>query len=276
MAAGALRAARWRGLALAVVAAFFGDCRTAPVRREIASIVQSVGAVHVAPAGGLPLVKAGGGTPLRAHDRVVTGSDAWAFIAFADGPKVLVGQGAEFLIEDVTDDDIYLLLRNAALGARLGKTRGRRLTLRTPSAAAELRPGDCAFRLLVDAATGGSVWDVVEGELRLRDNFGREVLVRAGERVSADTATGFAGRSPLPFPPALREPAGPARPARRSAEAARAGASLQPPDPPAPAAMADSAGAAKAATSPVSGMTFPPVPRFEELDALLEDLDWTR
>lgn len=276
MAAGALKMTRWRGLALAVAAVFLGACRTAPVRREIATIAQSVGAVHVAPAGGLPLAKAGAGTALRARDRVVTGSDAWAFIAFTDGPKVLVGQGAEFLIEDATDDDIFLLLRNAALGARLDKTRGRRLTLRTPSAAAELRPGDCAFRLLVDAATGGSVWDVVEGELRLRDNFGREVLVRAGQRVSADTATGFAGRSPLPFPPALREPEGPARPPRQGAETAKAGVLLQPPDPPAPAAMADPAGAAKAATSPVSGMTFPPVPRFEELDALLEDLDWTR
>lgn len=256
-------------LAAALLAA---GCRTAPVRHDIANVSNFVGAVHVAPAGGRALVKAARGMPLRARDRVVTGSDAWAFLAFADGPKVLVGQGAEFVIEEETEDDIYVLLRNASLGAREGLTRGRRLTLRTPSAAAELRPGGCVFRLLVDAATGASVWDVMEGELRLRDYFGREVLVRAGQRVSADRETGFRDRSPQAFPPSLQA-AG-----RETAQARTAGdsASLRMPAPPAPTALAAPADAPKTSTGGVAGMTFPPVPRFEDMDALLEELDWAR
>lgn len=262
-------------LALTAVSVISGGCRTAPTRREVARIVQSIGAVHVTPAGGLPLVKAGVGAPLRARDKVVTGSDAWAFIAFSDGPKVLVGQGAEFLIEDVTEHDIFLLLRYASLGARLGKTPGRRMTLRTPSATANLRPGDCTFRLQVDSATGGSVWDVVEGKLRLRDNFGREVLVRAGERVSADTERGFAGRNPLPFPPDPRVPARAVRPVPEQAQSPKSGLYL-PPNPPKPAALPETGRPTSTATGPVSGMSFPPVPRFEEMDALLEDLNWIR
>lgn len=280
MAPGALRRAFGRGagqvLTMGVVAASLGACRTAPARREVARIVQSVGVVHVSPAGGMPLAKAGVGTKLRARDRVVTGGDAWVFLAFADGPKVLVGQGAEFLIEEATDDDVFLLLRNAALGARLAETRGRRVTLRTPSAVAELRPGDCTFRLLVDAATGSSVWDVLGGELRLRDNFGHEVLVRAGQRASANTTTGFGGRPALPFPPALQEPPRPAREEPRADRAAAKEALIQPPVPPATAPIVEPAGPPQTASGTVRGMAFPPVPRFDELDSLLEDLDWSR
>lgn len=262
-------------LVLAVAAGLLAGCRTPPALREIASLAQLVGTVHVF-AGDRPAARAAAGMPLRARDRVVTGSDAWAFLVFADGPKVLVGQGAEFVIEEATDEDIFVLMRNAALGAKIGKTRGRRLTLRTPSATADLRPGECAFRLFVDAKTGASVWDVTEGELRLRDNFDKEVLVRAGHRVSADPRTGFGGRPPLPFPPTLQASARAVPEKAGKDGAARAGPSLQPPDPPQHPLLDAGADSAQASTGPVGGIAFPPLPEFDEVDAMLEGLDWTR
>lgn len=264
-----------RLLALGAGVGLLLDCRTPAPRGEIARITHLAGTVHIVPAGA-QIAKAAAGRRLWARDRIVTAGDAWAFIAFADGPKVLVGQGAEFLIEEATEADLFVRLQRSALGARLGKPRGRRLTLHTPSAAADLRPGECVFRLLVDAATGASVWDVIDGDLHLSDNLGREVVVRAGQRVSADAQTGFGGRAPQPFPPGLRDVARPVSGAAAAARSAGGELRLQSPDPPVPPSEAAPANPPRGATGTAGEFAFPPVPRFEELDLLLDDMEWPK
>ena len=172
----------------------------APARIEIAIIDRFVGMVKVIPAGSEEWTDAVLKYPLGVGDRVLTGSDGWAFLLLQDGSRILIGQGADFLIESLDPSFVQLEIKSADLGAWIRKRRNRRMRLRTPSAAAIVRSKRTVFRVSVDEETGNSTWDVLEGEILLSDNFGNAVSVGAGERISSSRSSGLFGKSVVPTP----------------------------------------------------------------------------
>ena len=137
---------------------------------------------------------------LGVGDRVVTGGDGWAFLLLQDGSRILIGQGADFLIESLDPSSVQLEMKSAGLGAWIRKRRNRRMRLRTPSATATVKSKRTVFRVYVDEESGNSTWDVLEGKIMLSDNFGNAVSVGAGERISSSRSSGLFGKSVVPTP----------------------------------------------------------------------------
>jgi hypothetical protein len=121
--------------------------------------------------------------PLRAGDRLRTGTRASARIRFSDGSKVHIGSDATVGLEEASPKRIALQLALGELTADVVKLLTRRFEVRTPVALAAVRGTE--FRVKVFSG-GRTDIHLLSGLLGVEDNRGRQVLLHPSESLRID------------------------------------------------------------------------------------------
>lgn len=125
---------------------------------------------------------------LAPGDKVLTGRDGRAAVAFRDGSQVSLGPGAAFAVRAETLRETTLFLSAGKLWAAVAKNASRRFSVRTPSAVAAVRGTE--FSVEVQGARQTAV-EVFGGRVAV-SAFGAESMVTASQRV--DVTEGRMGR----------------------------------------------------------------------------------
>ncbi|HAH05531.1 MAG TPA: hypothetical protein DCM05_03240 [Elusimicrobia bacterium] len=193
------------------------------------------------------------GSMLGQGDQVRTGASGNAILAFSDGTKVQIGANAAETVSILEPGKVEINFAVGKLDAWVKKLKGRRFTVRTPSAVCSVRGTEFSAEV---TPAGQTTWDVFGGQVEVADNFGRQTTVDAGQRMVAP-APAAAGAPPpveakpvpipatvkpvvepvVPLPPAPSQAAAPApapapAPAESTTETAAEPAEALPPPPP--------------------------------------------
>lgn len=236
----------------------------AVVRHALGSVLIARGA-RSAPVSARPKFE------LFTGDTVRTGGDAWTLLSFRNGSNLLLGQGAEVVIEDLDPPTPWF----AFLGPVPKKGARGTFGLRTRGVSASLEEGPCDFQAYADPETGRSVWDVLDGRLVLVDGFGRRVAVERGQRALVDADGRVLG--PVPFPPTLSRAYSPRAPARLGAEALSPPrrAAVEVPLPPLLTGPVAEASPPTVSTAAARAEEFPPVPDLDVLETIFNGVPWS-
>lgn len=152
---------------------------------------------------------------LDSGDRVKTGADGSAVVAFTDGSVIEVGANSNFLFEDHSAKAVKLNISVGLLKAWIKKA-SRRYTVRTPTSVAAIRGTE--FLTNVDAS-GETTWDLFSGSIDVSDNFGNSQALAPGNRIVASKTAGLSEAKPIP--PAVKMAPKPAASAPKPKQAAK-------------------------------------------------------
>lgn len=181
-------------LVLAPVARAWGP--SAPPSLPLGRVIAVEGAVEFKSAGAADYVKlAGAPSPLSPGDHLRTGPRGRAAVMLRDGSRLEVGQSTVFTVENDDPSYISILLSLGRLRAAVSKRPGRLFQIASPSAVAAVRGTEFTMEARID---GTSLVEVAFGQVSVYghkdgDPIGKEVLLRAGQRVNV----GAAGPGPI-------------------------------------------------------------------------------
>ncbi|MBI4425320.1 MAG: FecR domain-containing protein [Elusimicrobia bacterium] len=142
------------------------------------------------------------GQKLGSKDAVKTAAGAKVTLAFSDGSKLQIGGNAVFAIDDLQSKKMGVSLTIGLLDAWVAKLKGRRFTIRTPTAVASVR--GTQLQVNVDAAGHTDVFCFSGGLDVAPPTGGQAVFVEAGKTVKADA--GGTVTPPVVTPPTVVAP----------------------------------------------------------------------
>ncbi|MDD5657320.1 MAG: FecR family protein [Elusimicrobia bacterium] len=128
--------------------------------------------------------------PLQKGDRVKTGANSSAEVAFSGEHGVIVRPNSEFAIASAGRGDAELDLRLGCLLAKIGDLAGGAFRVRTPAAVAAVRGTEFAVEVSPEAQTRVGVFD--EGTVEVDASSGEKELLKANQETMVAP-----GRRPL-------------------------------------------------------------------------------
>lgn len=175
--------------------AILGFGKKQPLPTPAASVALVGGSVQVQAAAGGAWTNAVLGQPLNAGDKVKTGANGKAVVAFSDGSKIQLDANSNFSLTELQPARFGVRLDVGTLNAWVAKLRGRRFEARSPTAVAAVRGTEFDFKVEIDGKTTVNLFG---GSLNLSNNAGRGVNLTPGKQATVEVKGEVSEPTPIP------------------------------------------------------------------------------